>query len=427
MKRHCRFLQGLGVAAGIIFLAGNLPAQITTFEGATVYPVSAEPSRSTIVVEGGRIQSIAASTGAANANVVKLQGGHVYPAFIDSWTIEGLDITRPPDRQLRDVTQTAPANMDPDNRKGIRAGLSADAYLDIDETWKMRALQNGFALVNFAPGSGSIRGRGALLLLQPEAEKPEIVVSNSVMSMGFTPGPGAGYPGSLLGVIALTRQTLYDAQRYGTLVDMGLVGKGLRFEEDDNLAALVPVVRREKAAMIQANTFVELQRAQNLIEEFGLVGWLAGCREGHLRLDVVQPHSGRVIYELALQSRPSDRPQAGTPAAVQRERVEQWEDLARGPAAMAAAGVEFSFCSRDTGYPDALRRLREAIQFGLPAETALKGLTLNAAKMFGIDSDYGTLDAGKKATFVVFDKPFQEADAKVSAVVIDGKLIEVKN
>jgi imidazolonepropionase-like amidohydrolase len=317
--------------------------------------------------------------------------------------------------------------MDPNNRKGIRAGISALDHLKIDESWKMRALQNGFALVNFAPGSGSIRGRGALLLLQPEAENPQIVVSNSVMSMGFTPGPGAGYPGSLLGVIALTRQTLYDAQRYAMLVDMGLVGKGLRFEEDENLAALVPVVRREKAVMIQANTFVEIQRAQNLIEEFGLIGWLAGCREGHQRLDVLQRHSGRVIYELALQNRPSDRPQAGTPAAVQRERITQWEDLAKGPATIAAAGIEFSFCSRETGYPDVLRRLREVIRFGLPAEAALKGLTLNAAKMFGIDSDYGTLDIGKKATFVVFDKPFQEADAKVTAAVIDGKLIEVKN
>jgi len=62
---------------------------------------------------------------------------------------------------------------------------------------------------------------------------------------------------------------------------------------------------------------------------------------------------------------------------------------------------------------DFWKKVRQAIQYGLPIEKALDALSINPAKVLGIDTEYGSLEEGKKASFMIYDANPLEKEAKL--------------
>jgi len=68
-----------------------------------------------------------------------------------------------------------------------------------------------------------------------------------------------------------------------------------------------------------------------------------------------------------------------------------------------------------------------SVAYGLPEEEAVKALTLNPARMFGLDDRIGSLDVGKSADIVVCTKPLIQASSKIKAVLVSGRVIPMEN
>lgn len=88
-------------------------------------------------------------------------------------------------------------------------------------------------------------------------------------------------------------------------------------------------------------------------------------------------------------------------------------------------GVLFAFSSHNAVAPSARLALQPgyAMRGGLPFDAALKAVTINPARMIGIESRVGSIEVGKDADLVLWSgKPF-EATSRVVGVLVDGRLI----
>jgi imidazolonepropionase-like amidohydrolase len=115
------------------------------------------------------------------------------------------------------------------------------------------------------------------------------------------------------------------------------------------------------------------------------------------------------------------RAPAFAPPDDEKERQEI-ADAERNPAELHKAGVSFALVSAFA--PDFLAGVRKAIERGLPAEAALRAITLGPAEVLGVADRLGSLEAGKIADVVVWSAEPLAKDTKAKMVFVDGVLYE---
>jgi hypothetical protein len=95
------------------------------------------------------------------------------------------------------------------------------------------------------------------------------------------------------------------------------------------------------------------------------------------------------------------------------------------PAALAKANVKFAFYSGGLTAPkDVLKAVKKSIDAGLPADAALRALTLSAAEIYGVSDRMGSIEVGKIANLVVTDGDLFEEKTKIKMVFVDGRRFE---
>ena len=92
------------------------------------------------------------------------------------------------------------------------------------------------------------------------------------------------------------------------------------------------------------------------------------------------------------------------------------------------AGIPIAFASFDTSFSRRLsQQAGNAVAYGLPHDEALRAITVNAAKMLGIDDQLGTIEAGKLANIIVTDGDPLEIRTQVRYLFIKGRLTSLEN
>ncbi|RYG67098.1 hypothetical protein EON77_16790, partial [bacterium] len=227
----------------------------------------------TLVMRGDKIVLLGEGLAApAGAKIVEGKGLTVYPGFVDAYSTSGLKLPEPlPSGATQpDTLNTAPATMWHENRKNIRADVSAAKALDPKASFADRTAQ-GITTVLFSGGSGSIAGTAALVDLSAE---PKVLVSEAAEEFVFRGGgrfggmkdedmagaqrpaapaapTGYPYPGTLFGITALTRQTLWDAKAYS---------EEAKPKADPTYEGLRPLVTGRMPALFTMNTAREIAR-----------------------------------------------------------------------------------------------------------------------------------------------------------------------
>ena len=96
------------------------------------------------------------------------------------------------------------------------------------------------------------------------------------------------------------------------------------------------------------------------------------------------------------------------------------------PAALAEQKVPFAFSSDGLATPgEFLANVRKAVKAGLPADAALRALTLDAAQIYGVQDRLGSLEAGKIANLIVVQGDLLGDKSIVKHVFVDGRRFEV--
>lgn len=380
-----------------------------------------EPGR---VVENGTLLMkdgviVAAGAGVkppAGARIWHLPGRTVYAGFIDAASSVG--------QGRLEVAKTR--GLTPGQR-WVRAEFRQAGALEMRADDVKVARELGFtAALSLPPAAGVFRGQSALISLRDGTDARPLVLSADVaqhlaheyQTVDFEGGgrSAIGYPTSLMGSIALQRQTLLNAQWAAAPAPTGE-----RREFNAGLAALAPALGGRQPVIHEALDEEDLLRIARLRDEFKLKLIAQGTGAEYRKAAQLKALGLPVIVPLAYPAAPEVE-QPESELDVPLHLLQHWERAPGNAAALQAAGVEFAISTqglKDAG-KDFWPRLRQAVQRGLAPDAALAALTTTPARLLD-QPRLGRLAPGQIANVVVASGDlFTSELAEVEIAFVDG-------
>jgi imidazolonepropionase-like amidohydrolase len=391
--------------------------------GGTVHPVSAPViPNGVVIIRGGLIEAAGANVSIPpDAMTIDVKGGHVYPGLIDAQTSLGFPAATPPRRGRGAVArQTQPQTQLPETSPAYVA--AREIKLSDDDAEAKRA--TGVTTILAAPSFGILNGQSVLLNLGGEEAAERVIRDPAAQQISFNPRPAWTFPDSLMGVVADIRQTFLDAQQYSAahaIYDKNPTG--LRRPPDDaSLQALGAVMSRNVPVVFIADTESMMRRAEAIAKEFNVRYVLSGARQGYRFADELKAGNIPVLVSVKWPVPPANKDEREEqPLRVIRDR----QLAPTTPSVLAKSGVVFALVSGAGKTTDFIPGIRKAIDNGLTDDEALQAVTIEPARIFGVDRQLGTLEKGKIANVVVTDKPIFSKDAKVTRVFVDGAIAKL--
>lgn len=399
--------------------------------------------RGTLVLKDGLVAAAGAGVPVpAGARVWALPGRTVYPGFIDlssglgvpaalrretpgrpRW---GLGAELPPPRERPPAAAALSGRSIAAANRFVRPEQSVADQLEIkpEELRAQRAL--GFTAVLAVPGAGVFRGQSALLATGEPGEageaKAQVIAARVAQHLAFEldRSERSDYPRSLMGAVALARQTLLDARWH---LAATAAGTGERVPPDTSLQALAALLERRQPVIHHALDELDLARAARLRAEFGLQMVLQGTGHEYRRAAWLKASGLPVIVPLAFPEAP-DVADPDTAIDVPLQALQHWEQAPSNLALLERAGVPFAVTA--AGLKDPARefwpRLRQAVRRGLSPERALAALTTQPAALIGQSARLGSLQPGRIANVVVARGDlFSDEQAEPELLFVDGR------
>lgn len=400
--------------------------------GARIVTSAGAPIESgTVVIRRGLIDAVGPAAHLPTDPDVELIDGDnliVYPGLIDLGNAQVA--YQPPPRPPQRPMTTAELERWK-QRQVLRPQARAADAARASQIDFARLAAAGITSVLALPAGDVVSGQSALISVAapPRASQGgeasltrdgvAIVKTPVALHVSFPDRPRAGtsaYPSSLMGVIAFVRQAFLDAQhraRYGR------AETDSERADDAALDAMQSAVDRILPVAFEADESREILRALAMARELTLEPIILG---GHGATGVAADLKAQkvpVIYSLNYPQRPRGlSPDVDEPIRTLRARA----DAPKVPAALTQAGVLFAFASAGLTDPkDFLKNAARAVRAGLPPDAAVRALTVDAARIAGVDDRLGTVERGKIANLVVTDGDLFSDSTKVVHVFVEGR------
>ena len=395
--------------------AGPLGAQarpaaapsVYAITNATLVPVvGPKVANGTLVIRDGRIAAAGAGIAIpAGATVIDASGLFVYPGMIDSGTRLGLvEIGSVPGGQ--DTQELGQFNPQDDVLTAVNPHSS---HIGITRA-------NGVTSVITSAEGGLIQGTAALIDMDgwtPEqmAESGRVAMVMTYPRVGgggrFRGGRGGPNPGDAAETqnrqVRELMEYLRNAKAYNERPNP--VPQNLAY------AALGPMLRGEVPVIFDVQTEGQIRGALALADSFKLKPVLRGATEAWMLADTLAARKVPVIVGPMVATPEGDAP---------------YDAIYALPGVLAKAGVQIAFQTNDGGEGDARNlpynaALAEA--YGLDPDEALRAVTINPAKIWGVGDRLGSLAAGKVANLFVTTGDPLDVRSVVKHVFIRGLLM----
>ncbi|MGI5908550.1 MAG: amidohydrolase [Christensenellales bacterium] len=288
-----------------------------------------------------------------------------------------------------------------------------DGINPLDRTFT-EARAHGVTSVMTGPGSANVLGGMFVTMKTFGARVDEMVIEEpSALKAALGENPKRVYgeqkktPKTRMATAGLLRQTLIEAIEYENRCKLGLDDPRLMPERSLKLEAVCRVTRREIPLKVHAHRADDIQTALRIADEFGIDVTIDHCTEGHLILDDLRRAGANVVLGPLF----SDRP-----------KVEMRNLTFRAPAMFEQAGIPFAIMTDHPVVPIQYLPVCAAIAVreGLSEKAALEAITINAARIAGIDGRVGSLKAGKDADIALFIGHPLDFRSRAVGVWIDG-------
>ncbi|MDZ4196216.1 MAG: amidohydrolase family protein [Candidatus Izemoplasmatales bacterium] len=283
------------------------------------------------------------------------------------------------------------------------------------------ALEAGVTCVATGPGSGNVIG-GLFCVLKTVGKTIDdmIVVSESSIKMALGENPKRVYsgknqtPSTRMASAALMREALIKAKDYlakKEKYELDIVnGKDVAKPEYNMKWESLCRVFNGFPVKIHAHQQDDIVTAIRIIEEFGLNATIEHATEGHLIVDYLKAHKTRVIIGPTLGS---------------KSKYELRNKTFKSAKILKDANIPFAIM---TDHPvihlaNALTQVAIFVREGLSELDGLKAVTIDAAKINGVDHLVGSIKEGKDADIVIWDgHPFHYL-TKTSMVMVNGNIV----
>jgi imidazolonepropionase-like amidohydrolase len=378
-------------------------------QGGIVYTMAGEPLEgATVLVEDGKITRVGTGVSVPGGyTVIDATGFTVMPGLVSPRSYVGIGSNW---RRQSHIDETS---------LPVVPAMQVKHAVEPHAPQFYHARELGVTTALVTPGNANVvGGRGAILKTTGTIVDKMVVEEDAVMVMGL----GASskregkQPATRMGVAALVRETLIKAQEYMRKVENGGDSSGVT-KRDLEMEALIPVLSGETPVLVHAERRDDIQTALRIADEFGLRIILDGATDGYKLLDELKERDIPVIIE---------NPFRGI-GAIEDGGFDQ-----AAPAMLSEAGIRIAFRPRlNSGWftpaasgagADLLEIAAFAVKNGMDPDAALRSVTVDAARIIGIEDRVGTLEAGKDADILILTgHPFLTRSIP-EAVFIDGRL-----
>jgi imidazolonepropionase-like amidohydrolase len=368
----------------------------------------------TLVIKDGKVLDAGIAVAVPAGTVVHdMMGKYIYPSFIDIYSDYGMpQVTKARQDNPQYETSTKGAY---NWNQAIKSDFEAYKNFQVsnDRADELRKL--GFGLVLTHRKDGIARGTGSMVTLGTDRENKVILKGNASAHYSFNKGSSTqAYPESLMGAIALLRQTYLDAQWY----------KGLTEKKEYNITLEAWNSSQALPQIFDAGSWLNALRADKIGDEFGTQYIIKGDGTEYRRIKEIKETKARYIISIAFP-KAYDVEDPYKALWVGLDDMKHWELAPMNAATMSNAGIDFALTISDLeNKADFLKNLRTIVKYGLKEEEALKALTSNPARFLNIQDMTGSLDKGKLANFIITSKPLFDDKCVINENWIQGKRYE---
>jgi imidazolonepropionase-like amidohydrolase len=380
--------------------------------GGRIVPVTGpEIESGTVLVTAGKIAAVGRDVAIPDgARVIDASGRWVLPGFIEAHGHVGVheeaegwagsdtnEMTEPVTAQVRALDAINPADL------GFRDAVSG-----------------GVLAVNVNPGSGNpIGGQTAAIKCWGRTVDEMLLKAPAGMKAALGENPKRVYgerkqtPSTRLGTAAVIRAALVDAANYLAKFEAEQrkpEEERKPVDRDLKLEALGLVLRREIPWRQHCHRADDIATALRIAGEFGFRLVIDHGTEAHLVADILAARDIPVIIG---------------PLFTSRSKVELRNRSLANPGKLAAAGVTIAITTDHPVVPInfLVHQASLSVKHGLDRDVALQALTINPARIIGIDDRLGSIEPGKDADLVIWTGDPLDVLSRVERALMDGEEI----
>ncbi|NLU96208.1 amidohydrolase family protein [Chitinophaga sp. Ak27] len=355
-------------------------------------------NNATLLIRDGKIVEAGTSiTIPKDAVVVDCKGKYIYPSFVDLYSNYGLSEPK----RGGSAWNAAPQFLS--NTKGaygwnqaIRSEINAADLFVADDGKAAPLREAGFGTVLTQQPDGIARGTAALVTLATAKENKVMLRERAAAAYSFDKGTSTqNYPNSLMGSIALLRQTYLDAQWY----------KSQPAKEGINLSLQAWNANQSLPQLFEAADKWDVLRADKIGDEFGVQYIIKASGNEYQRIPEMAATKATFIVPLNFPNA-IDVEDPNDARFVALADMKHWEMAPTSPAAFEKANIPFCLTAADLkDVKQFLANVRKAIAYGLSEQKALEALTKTPATLIKAYDKVGSLEAGKLANFLITSGP----------------------
>ncbi len=387
----------------VFFCCVFLSAQQAAITGGKIVTGTGEViENGTILVKDGRIEKVGKEIGIPEGyTVIEAAGKTVWPGRIDALSIIGLS-------EIGAVAVTNDAN---EKTSTNTAHLRAADGINPESSVIGVTRNNGITTTQVMQGSAApINGLTAIIDLDGRRLDQMLIADGTAIVLNFNAMERGKYPSTRPGIMAFIRQTFFDIQNK--------LDKAEGKEKDtDELSLKDQVLARVLKGELSVFAFCEenqdIRNAINLGKEFSLKMVLIPGSGWSRQINMIK-ESGYPVLITNTFSNP-----------LENQAYDHNYSMA-GVIHKAGIPLAFASCTAHNArqMPDAVSM---SVTYGLPYDTGVQALTLSAARMLGIDKDYGSIEEGKVANIAVWDGDPLQISSKVVKLFIRGKEVSLRS
>ncbi len=377
-------------------------------KNATVYTMAGQLlENADILIKNGKIEQIGNNIVTNNAQIIDAKGKIVMPGFIDAhchvglWEeavgYEGMDINE---------------MVDP-----LTPNLRAIDAINPNDEALADALKGGVTTACTGPGSANVMG-GIFAVIKLHGHRVDDMVLDDYYAakcaFGENPkriyGQNGKSPMTRMMTAALLRTMIEKTKRYHDKIEVAGDDLSKMPDFDPKCDALLPLIRKEIPLKAHAHRADDILTSIRIAKEYGLKLTLDHCTEGHLIAD-----------DLAAEGFPA----IVGPTFGGKSKIELKNKTFITPVVLHKAGVKIAIMTDSPIIP--LRNLvmcaALAHKAGLDEMEALKAITINPAQILGVDDQVGSIEVGKDADLVIWDRHPFDMMATAEKVFVNGELV----
>ena len=332
--------------------------------------------------------------------LIEAKGCFVLPGFIEAHCHMG--ITEEKKGMEGDDCNEAVNPLTPSLR-------AIDAINPMDDAFH-NAVRAGITAAMIGPGSANVAG-GQFVVVNNHGRCIDNMILRfpAALKVAFGENPKVNYsgmgksPSTRMAIADMLRKELFSARQY-------LDNLGKNSEKDLHYEAYIPVLKKEIPLKAHAHRADDILTAIRIAKEFDIKMTLDHCSEGHLIADEIKE---------------SGFPAIVGPDFASRNKIEVQNMAFKTAGILSKAGV---LTAITTDHPVSIIQTLPlcaamAVKEGMDMEDALKAITINAARICGVDNLIGSLDAGKQGDVVIYNGHPFDIFTQTMCTIIKGRIV----